>query len=286
MQPFRRIDDNFVNDLGEILVWAEECGVSRGTRFHTYRNTIKWLQSNDREQDRAGIYAQLEREGRLTEIISTMTESIELFETIASLRQCGTKIPKEVLRRAFSGPLDLFREDQASNEPRNAMFELSMGAMAARQGLKPTLSTKNPDVSFDFEGRCEKMECKRVLSETKIVRRLNEGIKQLDKSVRAGTSDIGIVAISISKLLNPGNKILVSGAPQGELSTYVSSGLRPNEQMLAAMRRPSVAGVLFYLSSVAWIPGKGYTPTKSGTLFPLDLAEQPFLRKLAASLKV
>lgn len=286
MEPVRRLDERFLADLDDILTWAEHRGIPRRSRFHVYRDNINWLRAHDAEQDRPVIYAQLEKEGRITEILSTMAESIELVETVPELRQKGVDVPQELLRRAFSGPLDAFREDNTSNQARNAMFELSMGAMAARHGLKPELSISNPNVSFQFEGRFIKMECKRVLSETKVATRLQEGIKQLAKSVRIDTVDVGLVAISLSKLLNPGDRFLVSDSPHEALSGLVTELLRANEQRLGMMNKPSVAGFLFYLSSVAHVPGRGYAPMRSGTVFPLNLAEQPFLRRLAGSLRI
>jgi hypothetical protein len=286
MEQLRRVDGQFLADLDEILAWAAERGITRRTRFHVYRDNIRWLREHDADEDRTAVYAQLERDGRLTEILSTMSESIELVETISALRQNEAEIPPEILCRAFSGPLDAFHEDCTSNQARNAMFELSMAAMAARQGLKPRLSIANPDVSFVFGARRVKLECKRVLSESKIMDRLSEGIKQLAKTIDADAREIGLVAISLSRILNPGDRFLVSESPYDALSTLVTDVLRANEQVLGRMLRPSVAGFLFYVSSVACVPGKGYSPIRSGTVFPLNVAETPFLRNLASTLRV
>ena len=286
MDHVRRLDDQFLADLGDILAWAANCGITSHTRFHIYRSNIEWLRTHDGEDERPRIYAQLASEGRLTEILSTMTESIELVETIPALRRLDVVIPKELLRRAFSGPVDMSREDHTSNEARNAMFELSMAAMAARHGLKPTLSNTNPDVSFEFEGRWVKLECKRVLSVNRIMERLREGSKQLGKSMQRAISDVGIVAISLSKLVNPGDRFLVSDSPHDDLSKQLHNVLKANEQQLAKMHRPWISAFVFYVSSASYMPGMGYTPTNSGTVFPLDLADQIFLSRLAGALYV
>jgi hypothetical protein len=280
----RRLDDRFFAELGDTLVWAACRGITSHTRFHIYKNNIEWLRTHHGEDERRRIYAQLTSEGRLTEILSTMTESIELVETIPALRQLDVFIPKELLRRVFSGPADATREDPTSNEARNAMFELSVAAMAARHGLKPTLSTTNPDVSFEFENRLVKIECKRVLSVNGIMGRLKEGTKQLKKSVRITTSDIGIVAISLAKLVNPGDRFLVSVSPHDDLSQQ--DALKANEQQLGRMHRPWVSGFIFYVSSASYVPSMGCTPTNSGTVFPLNLPEQIFLSRLAGALSV
>jgi hypothetical protein len=282
----RPIDEQFVSELDVILTWAAQNGVERFTRFHLYRRNIDWLRANDDEADRPRIYAQLSREGRLTEILSTMAETIELVEVIPALWQHDVEVPGELLSRAFSGPVVMFQEDASSNKARNAVFELSMAAMAARAGLKPSLNNGNPDVSFSFENRFIKMECKRVLSENKILGRLREGIKQLEKSVRSDLSDVGLVAISLAKLLNPGDRILVSDDPYKALSAEIFKTLHANEQSLGTMYRPGVTGAIFYLSSAGYIPGKGFSLMRSGTVFPLNLNEQSFLRRLASTLRI
>jgi hypothetical protein len=282
----RRIDAEFLAELDDVLSWASHQGVSSQSRFHIYRKNIEWLRTHDSEGERPGVHAQIVEEGRLTEILSTMTESIELVETIPALRRLNVAIPVKLLKKAFSGPADMFREDDASNGARNAMFELSVAAMAARRGLTPTLSNTNPDVSFEFEGRCVKVECKRVISVNRIMERLKEGVKQLEKSAQRAASDVGVVAISISKLFNPGDRFLVSDSPYDDLSQQLQDELKSNEQQLGRMHRHSVSAFIFYISSASYVPGKGYTLSNSGTIFPLDLGDQAFLRRLANALYV
>jgi len=286
VNPIRGLDDQFQAELVDILAWAHQLGITSHTRFHIYKSNIEWLRAHDGVDERPRVYAQVASEGRLNEMLSTMTESIELVETIPALRRLGVVIPKNLLRRAFSGPADMSLEDRTSNEARNAMFELSVAAMAARRGLTPMLSSTNPDVSFEFGGRLVKIECKRVLSVNRIMERLNEGTKQLKKSVRSATSDIGIVAISLSKLVNPGDRFLVSGSPHEDLSKQLHDALKANEQELGRMHRPWASGFIFYLSTAAYVPGRGYIPTNSGTIFPLNLAEREFFKRLAGFLLV
>ena len=286
VDPVRRLDDQFLAELDDILAWAATCGITSHTRFHVYRSNFEWLRAHDGEHERARIYAQLAREGRLTEILSTMTESIELVETIPALRRRDVLIPRQLLRRAFSGPTDMSLEDHTSNAARNAMFELSVAAIAARQGLAPTLSDTNPDVSFEFETRRVKIECKRVMSVNRIMERLREGSKQLEKSVHPTVSDIGIVAISLSKLINRGDRFLVSDSPHNNLSEQLHDLLKANEQLLGMMHQPWVSGFIFYVSSASYVPEIGYTPTNSATIFPLNLDEQAFLHRLASTLYV
>jgi hypothetical protein len=284
--PVRRLDDQFLAEFDDILAWVARDGITSHTRFHIYRKNIEWLQAHDGEEERPRVYAQVANEGRLNEMLSTMTESIELVETIPALRRLSVAIPKQLLRRVFAGPADTSREDPTSNEARNAMFELNVAAMAARRGLTPTLRDVHPDVSFEFEGRLVKIECKRILSDSRIIERLKEGTKQLKKSVRSIQSDIGVVAISLSKLANPGDRFLVSDSPHEALSKQLNAALKANEQLLGRMHRPWVSAFIFYVSTASYVPGVGYSAVNSGTVFPLDLPDLEFLRRLASALYV
>jgi len=277
-------------ELDRIAAWIVQQGISQANRFIMYRKNIDRLRAHDLEQDRALVYAELEKQQRLTEVLSTYVETIEMVETILTLIDAGVAVPVELLKKAFSGPVDTFREDARSNQARNAMFELTMGAMAARQGLAPVLSTGNPDIAFHFENRRVCMECKRVISENKVLERIKEGIGQLEKSARPGEDDIGIVAVSVAKLFNPGDRVAEASDgtdPHDLLSQELYQLLRLNEPVLATLARPSVAAILFYLSSPCYVPGKGYTRASCGTFFPMNpmkVDERTFLSRLASNL--
>ena len=126
----RRLDYQFVAELDRIAAWLVQQGIHRQNRFELYRRNIEWLQAHDSEPDRARVHADFEKRGRTTEVLSTFVETIEMVETIPTLIDAGIVVPVDLLKKAFSGPLDTFREDAGSNQARNAMFELTMGAMA------------------------------------------------------------------------------------------------------------------------------------------------------------
>ena len=274
-------------ELDRIAAWLVQQGIRRQNRFQLYRQNIAWLQAHDSESDRARVHADFEKRGRITEVLSTFVETIEMVETVPTLMDAGIVIPVDLLKKAFSGSVDTFSEDARSNQARNAMFELTTGAMAARRGFSLVLSTANPDVQFQFENRRVSMECKRVISESKVLERIEEGIEQLAKSVRSGTDDVGIVAVSLAKLFNPGDRIAV--VPEGThphdlLSQELHQLLRRAEPALARLARPAVTAILFYLSRPCYVPGAGYTRASCGTVFPMNLDEQRFLSRLASNL--
>lgn len=286
MNPVRRLDEQFFAAYDDILKWAVLNGVSNCSRFHAYRKTIERLRAYHNEMELVSVHSRLKNDGKLTEMLSTMAESIELVEVITALRKHDIDIPHALLDIAFSGSKDAFQEDQKSNSARNAMFELSMGAAAARQGFKPILSSGNPDVSFELDHHCVKIECKRVMSKKRVVQRLEEGSKQLEKTVKNRDQDVGVVAISVSKIFNPGDKILTSDSPHDALSQQINNMLKENEQVLIKTCRPCVDGFLFLLSSPVYVSGMGYTKLSAGTLFPLNMEKKDFLRRLSENILV
>lgn len=287
MPPVQRLDNQFVSQLEEIDRWLTSLGIRRYNRFRKYKENMVWLSAHDAAEERAQIYHKLEAEGRLTEVLSTMIDSIEIVETIPALREAEAELPLELLKTAFSGPVDSFAEDHKSNRARNAMFELNMAAMAARNGLRPVLSTTNPDISFEFQECTIKMECKRVMSEAKVFDRVGEGIEQLENSVRVG-SDIGIVAVSLSRIVSQGDRVIESPDPHANLAAYLDASLRRAEPYLGRMARgkPWATALLFSVSGPFYVPGVGYTRGKAGIMFPLGLDRRSYLRELAASMRV
>ncbi len=282
-----RLDDHFLSELSSIDTWLSRLGIRKHNRFRRYQQNIEWLMRHDEPADRSRIYAELRSQGKLSEVLSSYVESIEIVETIPALRDNAIDIPIELLRKAFSGSADAMRETSRSNQARNAMFELNIAAMIARQGLDPALSNRNPDVSFNFANRAVHVECKRVISRGKLFERIEEGVRQLDKSVDVVKKEIGIVAVSLSKLVAPSDHIFTAtnGHPHDMVSRTLYLLLRQIEQPLGRLVRPHASAILFYAASPALVPSFGYTRASSSTLFPLDLADQAYLLKLANTLK-
>jgi len=285
----RRLDYRFRATLDDLDDWLATKGIKRRNRFRIYKENLQKLDELLERKSPEQVHDDLFRTGRLTEILSTLVETIEITENWPVLRASQVDIPNQLLETALSGPADAFRENETSNKGRNAMFELSVGATLARAGLNPTFCTPNPDISFEMENLRIKVECKRLLSEEKLFPRIKEAINQLSKSVRADSSDVGIVAVSVSRLFNPGDRVAFAKngeSPHAILNRTLDLTLRKNEKKLGSLAKPWVSAVFFYLSSPFYVPNMGYTCQTCGVLFPMSCTEQPFLRRLADAMKL
>jgi hypothetical protein len=276
----KRLDSDFVAEFDELDKWLEEKGITQRNRFRMYRANFTEMNESEKKKGGAQTYSDVVSRGRLYEMLSTFSEGSELVTTLSTLRSHKIDVPVELLKTALGGPADASVEDHRSNKARNALFELAMSAMIARNGLRPLIGQVNPDIMFEFGGRSVKMECKRVMSENKVHDRIKEGIEQLSKTVSVNTADIGIVAISIARLIHQGDRVAVGSEPHKLLDSALQSIVKTMEQRLASLSQPCVSAVLFYLSCPFYVPGVGYTTAASGLIFPMNPVEGAYLRTL------
>lgn len=285
-----RLDKStFLEDWGELDRWLSSRGFVQTDRFRRYKANIEEMAKLESKSNAAKVFSQVENEGRLTEILSSYVEGIEFVEALKTLRDKQIVIPDELLRKALDGPADAARENRKSNQGRNAMFELAMAAMAAKQDLCPILNQTNPDVEFHFQGRRVLLECKRVFSDKRLLDNVSKAIQQLSKCVNTSDADIGLVAISISRLAHQGSGYWEApSVEQGR--AYFAQEMRrlvaDFDRRLQQLIRPSTAGVIFFVSGPLHVQDIGHTVATEGLVYPMNLGETDFLRRLASALRV
>jgi hypothetical protein len=197
-------------------------------------------------------------------------------------------IPHELLKRSLDGHADASQETAKNNLGRNAMFELSIAAAVARQGLKPAFNLDKPDLEFQFEGRRVLMECKRVLSESGIDEAMSVGIRQLRKKVNVSADDVGLVAVNISRLFNGGDgwwTITGEVHPVQVLSNMINRVIESREASICRRKEPAIRGMVFYAASPFKVEGLGYVPVRTATVCRLH-SDDELLRRLSDTLKL
>jgi hypothetical protein len=287
---FTRFDQsNLFSELDELDIWLAGRGIKQRNRLRIYRENLIAMREREKNEDAAAIFAEVQKAGRLTEILASYVEGIEFVDALMSLRSAQVGIPDELLRRALDGAADASRESPKNNQGRNAMFELSIGAMFARQNLRPKLSIENPDVEFEFEGRRVLVQCKRVLSENRTLPVISEGIRQLRKQVDVSLSEVGLVVVNISRVFYRGDghwEVQANSDVHEILSEMIRRFIKSKDDQILRKRDPAATAVLFYAAAPFRIEGLGYTPARGGTLCPFDLGRNEFLVRLASSVKL
>ena len=181
------------------------------------------------------------------------------MDSIEALRKQGCDIPDLVLETALNGPADLLSENEKSSDGRNTMFEISIAGRLARAGLRPTLG-EEPDIHAEFNDRKIFIQCKRVFSEGAISKQLVKAAKQLKRDLANSCSprDCGIIAISVSRAFNKGDKLLVARDEQAlreKLQAEIDGIIRAGIKDYRDVKEPKIAGVLYHLSTPAFLEG-------------------------------
>ncbi len=283
------IQTSLFNDLDELDSWLAGRGITKRNRLRVYRENVIAMRDREKSIGDAALFAEMQRAGRLTEILTSYVEGAEMVESLKDLRTAKVDIPDELLKRALDGPPDALRESPKNNQGRNAMFELSIGAMLARENLNPKFSLGNPDVEFRFEDRCLLVECKRVLSQDRTLPVISEGIRQLRKQVKPSDGELGVVAVNISRAFYRGDGHWEAPAntdPRDILSRMIQHFMDGIQNGILRKKDAAATGALFYAAAPFRVEGLGYITARSGALCAFDLGRNEFLSRLASSIRV
>ena len=286
MKLTRFDESNLFDDLDKIDAWLTGRGFIQRNRLRIYRENLIALRDSD--DDMVKIHSQMKEAGRVNEILASYVEGFELSDALKCLLDNRVDIPDELLKRSLDGHADAAQETAKSNQGRNAMFELSIAAAVARQGLKPVFNLDKPDLEFQFESRRVLMECKRVLSENGIDEAMSVGIRQLRKKVNVSADDVGLVAVNISRLLNSGDgwwTITGEVHPVRVLSNMIHRVIESREANIRRREEPAMRGMVFYAASPFKIEGLGYMPVRSATVCRLNPGDE-LMRRLSETLKL
>lgn len=281
---------DLLKGLDEIDDWLRSRGLTHQTdRIRKNRQDVAAL-SDAFEQGVLDKFINDVSNDRRRELMWSLAESMEFLDSIDALRQEGCEIPNGVLEAALDGPADVLSENENSNRGRNTMFEIAMAGRLARAGLHPTLGDE-PDVYTAFNDRNIFIQCKRVFSESAMSNRLRDAAKQLKRDLAKSCSprDCGIIAISVSRAFNKGDKFLVArdeDALREKLHFEIDGLIRKNIRDYRDVKEPKIAGVFFHLSTPAYLEGVGmYMGAHSVTVVAIEgKSDKALLKDLANSL--
>lgn len=119
----------------------------------------------------------------------------------------------DMLQKGVNGPINAADETPESTVARNFLFEAAVAAKAHRpdRGMEVILDAKS-DTGISLTGKKIWIECKRVTTVDKIESNARKASSQLEKilAMQVGSGHRGIVALDVSKILNKGDKSLVT----------------------------------------------------------------------------
>lgn len=138
-----------------------------------------------------------------------LTESVEFGDIMGTLTDSDPLGLRAKLEVVLTGPpLPIDEDTSSGNKSRNALFELSLAAHLKRAGYEPELG-EHPDLRITVDGGVIGVECKRPFTESGVTRNLTRAEKQIIQKLKDPAKlppgARGIVAISLSKTINPGD---------------------------------------------------------------------------------
>lgn len=192
---------DILKSLSDFDQWLSTLGIPiRHGRFRRHLQNIRYL---TRLAD-TGNTQRLTRDQEI-EIGWSLVEALEFQDVYPMIRNYSSKHPelvKQKMKDALKGRAIPNSESTSSNLGRNTIFELNLGTRLMVKNI-PVKLGENPDILCSINGRDIFIECKRPFWEKNIPVNVSRANFQLTRGLnQAGTSSRGIIAISISRLLN------------------------------------------------------------------------------------
>lgn len=148
--------------------------------------------------------------GTATDYPFALVEALEFRDVLKAFQHEPPKALKGKLSRVLNGPQKPSDETKADNEPRNTMFELALAAEWKLKGLEVAIG--EPDITLRIKEVPFFVECKRPFTKYSVRANIGDAAKKLGKKLDADGNEscMGIVSISVSRLLNPGTKVFIA----------------------------------------------------------------------------
>jgi hypothetical protein len=130
------------------------------------------------------------------------------------------------------------------------MFELALAAQLRLGGAE--VSVGEPDIAVRLSGRRFLIECKRPFRKDSLRANVRGAAEQLGGHLEADSEAAGIVAISVTRILNPGTKLFVapSEAAKDSLGDPIRQLMKETEESWEKYGlHARIATVLFHVST-------------------------------------
>lgn len=202
------------------LTWMESLGldVNRGRLSH-YKQIISYW------KDAYKTATIQEAQKAFPDFVNAMCEIedfVSVFRAFGNEPKNKLTLIRDKLEKSIGGPAELVKENGKSNVARNFLFEAVTAAKSHQpgRGVSAILSADS-DTGIAVDNKKIWVECKRLSSVKKIEANVKDASSQLEKIIRkkSGSGHRGVVALDVSKLFNPGDKIY----PRGNDLELVSS---------------------------------------------------------------
>jgi hypothetical protein len=205
----RQSYQQILNKLTGLDSWLSSLGLSRqANRIHLHISNIRQLEKI--WQDDTLKKGLIKKVGH-AQLFWSLTEAAEFADVYSALRNYNNPdLLRKKLQDALKGSVDPNREASESNIGRNTMFELNLASRLFHRGV-PVYPQTNPDILCEIDHWKVYIQCKRPFREGKISKNISKAYSQLARDLNDSNDKYtrGIIAISVSHVLNPGDKLFI-----------------------------------------------------------------------------
>lgn len=199
---------DILKSLSEFDKWLSTLGIRiRHDRFHRHLQNIHYLA---KLVDTGNTHKLSDdQKNKISWSIVEATEFQDIYPVIRNYSSEHPELVKQKVKDALKGSSYPNSESTSSNIGRNTIFELNLATRLMAKNI-PVRLNKNPDILCSINGRDIFIQCKRPFWEKNIPLNISRAKFQLTRDLnQAETSSRGIIAISISRLLNKGDMLFV-----------------------------------------------------------------------------
>jgi hypothetical protein len=224
---------------------------SKQDRVHFAIDVLRQAERSFQEAQAAGRAAPI---GNVDNDMFGICEALEFRDIYRAFKDEQTERFASTLERALSGPHRPALENEGNADGRNVGFELAIVADLRLRGAAITL--EEPDLKLTVDGHDYLLACKRPLRHAGIPACIRGATRQLRETLNhAGEQAHGVIAISVSRILNPGTHFFMRHLEV--LGDRAHELLKENEGKCqkAARDVPAICAVLFHIATPGEIDG-------------------------------
>lgn len=266
----RETYQEILDKLKDLDSWLSSLGLSKqADRIRLHISNIRKLQ----QAYQNGMLRELTENQGKVKLMWSLIEAMEFADIYFALCNYERNVLRKKLKDALKGPVDPSKETHKSNVGRNTMFELNLAGRLHCQEVPVYLKT-NPDILCKIGLRKIYIQCKRPFLEDKISRNISTARRQLTRDLNNSEdkSARGLIAISVSRVRNPGGKVFLaeSESEMKRLGQDLQTLGKPHSDKFWAKNIDTrIIGILFHIITPAFVEDIGLlTAAQQIVMFP------------------
>jgi len=243
-----------LDTLAKLDSWLERMGIEpKKDRIH---QAIEIVRKAEEGFETARCSGQPAKIGNIEDFYFGITEALEFCDIFRAFESEKPEVIGPRLQRALSGPLRPIEETANNADGRNVMFELALAAEWRLRGGDVILG--EPDLILRLDDVPFLVACKRPRYEHSIRANVRRAAEQLQQALTREEfhGGFGIITISTSRILNPGDKIfqIATEEARHRLGDVLERLLHENEiHWKRSEFDPRVSAILFCVATPAAI---------------------------------